>query len=162
MKKMWSTIYTNPKNGQKARFEYEESDSFDHLDVERVKQVYGVCFFEDKMIVVKSEFTWILPGGTRESGESIEQTLRREIKEETNMEVLEWKPVGIQTVYLEGLKPFFQLRTACKVKPYGVFKSDPDGDITEIKLIDPKDYKDYFDWGEIGNQIISRAIRAFD
>jgi hypothetical protein len=44
------------------------------------------------------------------------------------------------------------------VKPYGDFISDPDGSITEIKLIDPKEYKQYFDWGEIGERIIERAI----
>jgi len=30
--------------------------------------------------------------------------------------------------------------------------------VTEIKLIDPKDYKQYFDWGEIGERIIERAL----
>ena len=30
--------------------------------------------------------------------------------------------------------------------------------ITEIKLIDPKDIKQYFDWGVIGDRIIERAV----
>ena len=36
--------------------------------------------------------------------------------------------------------------------------SSPDGEITEIKLIDPKDIKQYFDWGKIGDRIIERAM----
>ena len=32
------------------------------------------------------------------------------------------------------------------------------GDVTEIKLIDPKDIKQYFDWGEIGDHILTRAL----
>lgn len=35
---------------------------------------------------------------------------------------------------------------------------NPDGDITEIKLIDPKDLKQYFDWKRIGDRILERAL----
>lgn len=103
---------------------------------------------------------WILPGGTREIGESIEETLKREIREETNMEVLEWKPIGVQTVFeLDNkVEPYYQLRVACRVHPFGPFLSDPDGGILENKLINPKDYKKYFDWGEIGDEIIKKAV----
>ncbi len=44
------------------------------------------------------------------------------------------------------------------MEPSGDFKEDPDGEITEIKLINPKDYKQYFDWGEIGDHLIKRAL----
>jgi 8-oxo-dGTP diphosphatase len=155
------TIYTSPKSGKTARFEYLNADSFDEVDTEKVKQVYAVCILENKMVVVKSEFTWTLPGGSREKGENIEQTLRREVKEETNMEVLQWKPVGIQTVFEDGIEPYLQLRTACLVRPYGPFVSDPDGDVTEVKLVDPDNYREYLDWGEIGETIVRRAIDIF-
>jgi hypothetical protein len=46
----------------------------------------------------------------------------------------------------------------CIVEPYGDFESDPDNDISEIKLIDPKDYKQYFDWKEIGDRIVKKAV----
>src|SRR3989344_1776889 len=153
--------YTNPKTGKLARFEYSHTNSFDSIDPGKVSQVYGVCLCDGKMIVVKSEITWVLPGGTMEPGEGIEQTLRREIKEETNMEILEWKPVGVQTVFEDGKEPYFQLRVMCQVRPFGPFVSDPYGDITEIKLIDPKDYKKYFDWGEIGEEIINKAKKIY-
>ena len=51
-----------------------------------------------------------------------------------------------------------QTRSFCIVEPYGDFVSDPDGDITEIKLIDQRDYKQYFDWGKVGDRIMERAI----
>jgi hypothetical protein len=44
------------------------------------------------------------------------------------------------------------------VEPIGEFKSDPDGDVTEIKLINPSDYKEYFDWGVIGDRIMEQAL----
>ena len=36
--------------------------------------------------------------------------------------------------------------------------SDPDGDVTEIKLIDPKDINQYFDCGKNGERQLERAL----
>ncbi|MEK7471174.1 MAG: NUDIX domain-containing protein [Patescibacteria group bacterium] len=99
-----------------------------------------------------------LIGGTIEKGESFEETLKREIQEESNMEVLSFLPVGYQKVIDTRDNSFvYQLRYVCTARPYGEFSSDPAEHVTEIKLIDPKDYKQYFDWGEIGERIIRRA-----
>ena len=147
------------KEGKLAEVIYEDADSFDHLLDKKVTQTYGVCFGGDKIVVVYSSKNnhWILPGGSIEEGETFEECLRREIKEESNMNVLSFAPIGYQEVHFDG-KIFNQLRYVCMVEPYGDFISDPDGSITEIKLINPKDYKQYFDWGEIGERIIERAI----
>jgi len=51
-----------------------------------------------------------------------------------------------------------QTRSVCIVEPFGPFTNDPDGDITKIELIDPANYKKYFDWGEIGDHIMQRAL----
>ena len=103
--------------------------------------------------------TWGLVGGTIEEGETFEQTLKREIQEESNMEVLAFQPIGYQKVIDTRDQTYtFQLRYVCIVRPYGPFTHDPVGDISEIKLIDPKEYKNYFDWGKIGERIVNRAI----
>ena len=65
--------------------------------------------------------------------------------------------IGYQDIY-EPESVIRQTRSFCLVEPMGDFKADPDGDVTEIKLIDPKDYKKYFDWSEIGERIIKQAI----
>lgn len=46
----------------------------------------------------------------------------------------------------------------CIVEPYGEFEADPDGDVSKIKLIDPKEYKAYIHWGEIGDHLMARAL----
>lgn len=145
------------KKGKLAETSYEDADSFDHLLSKKVTQAYGVCFVGEKMVIVHSHDHWILPGGGIEEGETYEDCLKREVQEESNMRVISFAPIGYQEVHYDG-KIFNQLRFACTVEPYGDFVSDPDGDITEIKLINPKDYKQYFDWGEIGDRIIERAI----
>ena len=151
------------KDGTTTSIVYEDADSFELLDQTKVKQSYGVCLVDGKMVIVLNgeKNTWGLVGGSIEDGESYEDCLIREIKEESNMKVLEFKPIGYQTVYM-GDKIFHQLRYICIVEPYGKFVSDPAGKITEIKLIDPKDYKQYFDWGEIGDRIMQRAIELED
>jgi len=152
--------FTN-QDGSVAYATYYDADSFDHLLNEKVTQVYGICFIGDKMLVVNNENGkrphWGPPGGGLEIGETFEEGMKREIHEESNMKVLELMPVGYQKVVCKG-ETIFQIRYVCLVEPYGEFVSDPDGDVTEIKFIDPKDHKQYFDWGTVSERLVARAV----
>ena len=155
--------YTNI-HGKKYLFEYVDVDSFDNIDHKKCTQTIGFAFNGDKMILVNNttnpnEFKPL--GGSVEDGEHIDEALIREIKEESNMKVLDFKPLGYQIVTDEEGKdePYYQLRYYCKVEPYGPFLGDPDGDVTEVLEIDPADYKKYFDWGEIGDALMDKALR---
>lgn len=145
--------------GKIYKFAYYELANYERLEADKIQQIYGVCFYQDQMVVVLNgkKGTWGLVGGKPEEGESIEQALRREVKEESNMQVLKWRPIGVQEVTDPEGDTYYQLRVACKVKPFGDFVSDPAGTITEVKLINPRDYKNYFNWGEIGDKIVNRA-----
>ena len=155
-----TTSYTG-RSGVAYIFEYSDADSFDELPKEKCTQTYGVCFCDGKMIIGYGgqKQSWGLIGGTIEKGETFEETLKRELKEESNMEVLSSLPLGYQKVIDTRDRSFvYQLRYVCKTKPFGPFVSDPADAITEIKFINPKDYKQYFDWGSIGDRIIERAL----
>ena len=149
-------------SGVEYIFEYSDMNSFNEIETTgRCKQTYAVCFCDDQMVIGygRAKKSWGLIGGTIEKGETLEQTLRREIKEESNMEILSFVPIGYQKVIDTRDNSFvYQLRYVAIVKPFGPFISDPADAITEIKLIDPKDYKKYFDWGKIGDRIIERAL----
>lgn len=149
------------QNGKVYKFSYYELANYSKLDTSKIKQIYGVCFYTDKMVIVFNgkKKTWGLPGGKLEEGESIEQALKREVLEESNMQLLRWRPIGVQEVTDPKGKISYQLRVACKVKPLGDFSIDPAGTITEIKLINPESYREYFDWGEIGEKIVQRATQ---
>ena len=149
------------KNGVAYRLEYHDADSFADLDYKRCRQVYGVCLCGDKMVIGfgGQKQGWGLIGGTVEAGETFEQTLVREVQEESNMKVLACLPIGYQKVIdSRDNSHIYQLRYACAVEPLGPFVADPAAGVTKIKLIDPADYKRYFDWGEIGERIIARAM----
>lgn len=152
-------------SGVEYTLEYSDADSFDDLDYSFCRQVYGVCFCDNQMVIGYGgqKHNWGLIGGTIEKGETFEQTLGREIKEESNMEVLRSIPIGYQKVIdTRDGSYVFQLRYACIVRPFGPFIVDPAGSVTEIKLIDPESCKQYFDWGKIGERIVSRALELKD
>lgn len=141
---------------------YYDVDSVDGLRGKKVDGVQGYCFYKDKLVIVYSESKgyWNLPGGGVEEGESIEQALVREIKEETNMRVISMRVIGYQDL-TDPHREYRQARFICLVEPYGDFVRDPDGgEITEIKLIEPKNLKKYLDWGEVGDHCLERAIQV--
>ena len=147
-------------NGVNYGVRWEDADSFKHLSYEKCQQIYGVCFFGDKIIVCrkKPSKSWNLIGGHIEKGELIENALIREILEESNMKVLKHVPIGYQEVVSPDGTSLLQLRSVGLVEPIGPFEEDPAGSVDEIKLINPEEYKNYFDWGKIGDRIIQRAL----
>jgi 8-oxo-dGTP diphosphatase len=78
---------------------------------------------------------WALPGGRMDSGENIEQTIVREVKEETGLNVTIVSKVG---EYIEkGIKDDVEYEyypTCFMVKPVGGEIKKQDSEIQEIKL----------------------------
>ena len=142
---------------------YEDKDPNQDLEGKILQGVHGFCFYNGRLVLVYAEKKkyWTPPGGGIEPGETYEEAVIREVKEETNMKVLHQELIGFQDIY-EPDRIVRQTRSFCVVEPYGDFISDPDGDITEIRLIDPKDIKQYFDWLKIGDRIMDRAIEMLN
>jgi ADP-ribose pyrophosphatase YjhB (NUDIX family) len=145
--------------GQVLDVAYTDIDTENDLINKKIHSVGAYCFYGDKFVIVYSEKkgTWTPPGGGVEEGEDIKTAVSREVAEETNMKVLAQRLVGFQDI-TESKGVITQTRSVCIVESYGPFVSDPDGDITKIELIDPRDYKSYFDWGVIGDHIMRRAL----
>jgi len=145
--------------GQKFNVVYREDDPLKDLEGRVLQGVHAFCFFGDKFVLVYAakKGYWAPPGGGIEKGETYEEAVVREIKEETNMKVLSQRLIGYQDIY-EPERIVRQTRSVCIVEPYGPFTKDPDGDITEIKLIDPSDYKKYLNWSEVGDRLMERAL----
>jgi len=146
-------------SNQTLKIIYREDDPLKDLDDKILLGVHAYCFYRDQFVVVyaKEKGYWTPPGGGIEANESYEDAVVREVAEETNMKVLHQELIGYQDIY-EPDRIIRQTRSFCIVDPNGPFVSDPDGDITKIELIDPQDYKKYFDWGKIGDHIMQRAL----
>ncbi len=146
--------------GNKYQVEYQDLDNFNTLDKDKCSQVYGLCFFGDKVVIVHNgqKNHYSLPGGTIETGELFEQTLTREIMEETNMEIIVAKPLGYQKVTAPDGTFVFQLRYVCLVVPKGEFKQDPGGSVDRIELVEPPEFLKYLQWGEVGKHLLLRGL----
>ncbi len=147
--------------GKTYPLEYEDCDDFSHLPRKLCSQVRAVSFCDGKLLIGfggKLQPACQFIGGTIEPGETIEQALMREVQEESNCQVLTWRPIGHQKCEDRYGKETYQLRVWCRVELLGPFVADPGGSITEIKLIDPIDYRQYVQWGKIGERLMERAL----
>ena len=151
------------KNGEELKVSYRDIDSVSELEGRTVSGVHAYCFYGDKFVIVYTPTNqcWTPAGGGVETGETPEEAIIREVLEETNMKVLKQAFLGCQDIFEPG-RTVTQTRSVCIVEPYGDFLSDPDGDITEIKCIDPLEYKKYFDWGIVGDHLMERALKLKD
>jgi 8-oxo-dGTP diphosphatase len=95
---------------------------------------------ESKILLIKRNTIpfkgyWALPGGRMDSGETIEQTIVREVKEETGLDVTIVSKVG---EYVEkGVKDDVEYEyypTCFVVKPVGGEIKKQDSEIQEIKI----------------------------
>ena len=99
-----------------------------------------IPYDENKILLIKRNTKpfkgyWALPGGRMDPGETIEQTIVREVKEETGLDVAIMRKIG---EYVEkGLKDEVEYEyypTCFLVKPVAGELKKQDSEILEIKL----------------------------
>ncbi|MBN1585367.1 NUDIX domain-containing protein, partial [Candidatus Uhrbacteria bacterium] len=105
--------------GRRIHLEWHESDTYPN-DIP-VSQVTGFCVNErGDILLVKNRRGWGFPGGHPEGGETVLETLKREVSEESNAEI---EPIGLvgyvevndpENEGIEG-KHYVQLRYLAKV-----------------------------------------------
>ncbi len=150
-------------NVRKCDVVYVPADTFTDIPDELILKAHAACFCEGKMLLVNhSEWDiWSIPGGTREHGESIEQTLAREIQEETNCCVVDYRPISYQKVMHPDGGVHYRLQYVCNVVPIGEFESDPAGNVKGVCWIDPERYGGYIEKKEMREVILQRAIAVY-
>ncbi len=125
-------------------------------------QALGICFTPERQIVLVTwnGTDWTLPGGTIEPGETLEQTLTREVWEEACARVRACAYLGCQRVeHLDGdPAPYYQTRFWARVElePF-----TPTHEMTARRLVPPGAFVDTLFWGRetTARLILERGLR---
>ena len=102
----------------------------------------------------KDRTTYEVPGGHREAGESIEETARRELYEETGATEYEIKPVCVYSVQKDGGQETFGMLYYAEVASF------EEGLHSEIeKIILTEDLVENWTYPEIQPRLIEEAVK---
>ena len=128
------------------------------------QQVYAIGNLNGQVPLItsltcKKEFN--LPGGRNEPGETIEQTIAREMIEECNMRVIEWQPLGYQHLTEPDGKQIFQFRVYAKLEKIGEFVNDPGGGVIKNTIVYLSQVNSLIKYGEIGERMVKLAKKYF-
>lgn len=126
-------------------------------------QVYAVGNLDGLVPLVTSTTSakpYNLPGGTVEPGESIEETLVRELIEECNMRVISWEPLGYQIIAEPGGKSVPQFRVYAVLEKIGEFVSDPGGGVISNSLVTIDEMESTLHYGASG-EIMTKLAKPY-
>ena len=128
------------------------------------QQVYAIGNLDGQVPLITGltcEKEFNLPGGHTEPGETIEQTIAREMIEECNMRVIEWQPLGYQHLTEPDGKQIFQFRVYAKLEKIDEFVNDPGGGVIKNTLVDLSQVNSLIKYGEIGERMVKLAKKYF-
>lgn len=132
------------------------------LTNEKYTQVSGYIFNDkNQLLIVKKGKIWTIPGGHPETSETKEETLKREIMEESCVLLKDIKYLGAVEV-IEDKKTYYQLRFTAKVKKVLPFKEE--WEINERKFVDLKELDKYITWsnGKTFSEQIESSKKVWD
>lgn len=147
--------------GTKHDLELYEAD--DISDLGFTNQCQAVPFVDDGHIVIFKHIDgyYSLPGGTVEEGEKFEETLKREVMEESGCEILDYGLIGyVKGTEIASGKIKYQLRYWAHVKPISK-PQDPDGKALDIEIVKFEDANSKLNWGERGQILLDLAKKKY-
>lgn len=144
--------------GLTHHIEYREASSFEHLPADEIRQVYGICFIENKAVIVKyKDDKSNLPGGKVEENETWHDAFHREIDEEISAKVLNVQPIGYQYPLNSDKHRKYELRVVAEIEPNNEYTSDPAGTVIDYELVDIDELNDFIDYGVVGEHMVEQA-----
>ena len=143
---MWRVADDDPSRGRRYRISWFDPPFRPPHD--ETTQALAIGFTSEQQIVLVSwdGEHWTLPGGSREPGETLEQTLAREVREEACARVLSCSYIGCQCVEeLEGDRPaYYQTRFWARVE-LDEFRADHE--MIARRLVVPDEFPATLFWG---------------
>lgn len=130
--------------------------------------VGGIIFWDDKLVLVKrgkepGYGTWSIPGGAVNRGEAMEEAVRREVREETNLDVDVLEIVEVVDPIIKDennriLYHFVLMDFLCRYKSG---RLQADSDVLDACIVSMSELKDYNLPG-ITLQVIKKASVIFE
>ena len=122
-------------------------------------QVYAIGDLDGLVPIVNYEDKHDnLPGGGTELGETVEQTLVRELDEELKMKVVSWEPLGYQEwIDIDTQNMGYGLRVYAKLEKVEEFTNDPGGSVVGHSLVTIEELNDYIGYQKIGDRMVELA-----
>ena len=160
---MSKPVYTNRLTWNGTEHIQDLYLSDDLKTIEPKKQVQAVCFDENNKIVIYKHIDgyWGLPGGKIENNEDYKTTIKREILEEINAEVLDCGPLGYikdHTKENPG-KCVYQLRMWAKVKLLSGPVKGPCRKSLKRVAYDKETAVKMLGWGKLGEILINESLK---
>jgi len=153
-------VYTEIMEWEGDTYISELVDAIDFDALSPTTQVQAVCFHSNKVVVYEdTDGNYGLPGGTIEAGESFEDALRREIREENAAEVTAFEPLLYLRTYKKGEPEdvSFQVRYVAEVELLDTPINDPDGKAVRRSVCSPDKALDLLAWGKKAEIYIQKA-----
>lgn len=145
-------------NDQKIDVKWFDVDKKDEIPDRPWQQIYVIGDVDGKVpVVYYAHGRENLPGGHTEPGETLEQTLCREVQEELNMRVVKWQPIGYQVLTNPDGKVDYQFRAVAKLEKLGEFAGDVGGSVIGYRLVDIDEVNQRIGYGDVGEYMIERA-----
>lgn len=127
------------------------------LTKEKYTQVSGYIFNDNnQLLIVKNGKIWTIPGGHPEISETKEETLKREVMEESCVSLKDIKYLGAVEVIEDG-EVYYQLRFTAITKEILPFKEE--WEINERKFVDLNELNKYITWSN-GKTFIAQIESA--
>ena len=123
-----------------------------------IRQIYGFIFSSDgRILLLEDEGGYNLPGGKPEKGESLAETLCREVFEEVQITISSPRYLGYQ--FISAGEKFAQVRLVAEIDQVQKAAPDPStGRQYKRLLVPPIQVSELLKWGESGDQQIASAI----
>jgi 8-oxo-dGTP pyrophosphatase MutT (NUDIX family) len=94
------------------------------------------------LLVQEGDYAWTFPGGGIEHNETDEEALRRELKEEANIDApFTFRPLGSEPLFVER-HDTWMLWIIYEVTPQAGFTYGPTEEVRGVEFKDPKEFKD--------------------